>query len=60
MMVFISDDAPKGNYAKLQKTGAMSKVSATTSFKYAARNWNTWILFVQVRHRKAVTPYEAQ
>ena len=47
VMLFISDDAPKGNYAKLKRVGAMSKVSASTSFKAGGSHLNTWLLFVQ-------------
>merc|ERR1719201_1526955 len=46
-MIFISDDSPKGNYDKLQRTGAMKKVSAKSSFGLAAKNLNTWLLFCQ-------------
>jgi NNP family nitrate/nitrite transporter-like MFS transporter len=44
---FISDDAPKGNYAELKKNGLMPEVSAAASFRAGALNFNTWILFLQ-------------
>lgn len=47
IMIFISDDCPKGNYAKLRKVGAMQNKSASTSFKEGGKHLNTWILFVQ-------------
>jgi len=47
LMFFISDDAPKGNYADLKKHGQMPEVSAAASFRSGAMNLNTWILFVQ-------------
>ena len=46
-LTFISDDSPKGNYSKLKTVGAMPEVSAAASMAGAAKNWNTWILFVQ-------------
>jgi MFS transporter, NNP family, nitrate/nitrite transporter len=42
-----TDDSPKGNYAEMKKYGAMSNVSAAASFRDAALNFNTWIMFVQ-------------
>lgn len=44
---FISDDAPKGNYAEMKKNGTMPEVSAAASFRDGALNFNTWILFLQ-------------
>jgi len=44
---FISDDAPKGNYADMKRNGTMQEVSAAASFRSGAANLNTWILFVQ-------------
>ena len=44
---FISDDAPKGNYAEMKKNGTMQEVSAAASFRSGALNFNTWILFIQ-------------
>ena len=43
----LSDDAPKGNYGELKKHGAMPEVSAAASFRSAAFNFNTWLLFIQ-------------
>jgi len=43
----ISDDAPKGNYAEMKKNGTMPEISAAASFRSGAMNINTWILFVQ-------------
>jgi len=43
----ISDDAPKGNYSELKKSGQMAEVSAGASFREGAYNVNTWLLFVQ-------------
>ena len=45
-ILFISDDAPKGNYKELKLYGAMPEVSAAASFRTGAMNVNTWILFV--------------
>jgi NNP family nitrate/nitrite transporter-like MFS transporter len=47
MIYYISDDAPKGNYADLKKHGQMAEVSAGASFRQGAFNVNTWLLFVQ-------------
>lgn len=44
---YISDDAPRGNYADLKKHGVMAQVSAAASFRSGAMNINTWILFIQ-------------
>lgn len=46
-ILFISDDAPKGNYKELKKVGQMPEVSAAASFRTGALNLNTWILFIQ-------------
>lgn len=43
----ISDDAPKGNYAEMKKNGTMAEVSAAASFRAGAMNFNTWLLFIQ-------------
>ena len=45
-ILFISDDAPTGNYRELKKNGAMPEVSAAASFRSGSMNINTWILFV--------------
>lgn len=44
---FISDDAPKGQYADLKKYGNMPTTSASASFRTGAWNLNTWLLFFQ-------------
>jgi len=44
---YISDDAPRGNYADLKKHGVMAQVSAAASFRSGAMNINTWIVFIQ-------------
>lgn len=43
----ISDDSPKGNYADLKKKGLMAEISASSSFRQGALNLNTWLLFIQ-------------
>jgi MFS transporter, NNP family, nitrate/nitrite transporter len=45
-ILFISDDAPTGNFAELKKRGSMPEVSASASFRVGATNLNTWILFI--------------
>lgn len=47
LILFISDDCPKGNYKDLIKKGIMPQVSAGASFRQGAVNFNTWILFIQ-------------
>mmetsp|Transcript_2278 Transcript_2278/g.3914 ORF Transcript_2278/g.3914 Transcript_2278/m.3914 type:complete len:475 (-) Transcript_2278:421-1845(-) len=47
LVIFISDDAPKGNYKELKKNGLMPEVSAAASFRSGAANFNTWVLFIQ-------------
>jgi len=47
LIIKISDDAPKGNYAEMKKAGTMPEVSAGASFRSGAANINTWILFLQ-------------
>ena len=46
-ILFISDDAPKGNYNEMKKNGIMPAVSASASFRQGALDLNTWILFIQ-------------
>jgi len=46
-IMFISDDAPKGNYNEMKKNGTMPQVSAAASFRSGAMNFNTWLLFIQ-------------
>jgi MFS transporter, NNP family, nitrate/nitrite transporter len=45
-MYYYSDDSPKGNYNDLKKHGTMPEVSAYSSFRSGAVNFNTWILFL--------------
>jgi MFS transporter, NNP family, nitrate/nitrite transporter len=47
MVYLISDDCPKGNYSDLKKHGVMAEISAATSFRVAALNLNTWVMFIQ-------------
>eukprot|EP00560_Eucampia_antarctica_P004380 CAMPEP_0197840216 /NCGR_PEP_ID=MMETSP1437-20131217/45474_1 /TAXON_ID=49252 ORGANISM="Eucampia antarctica, Strain CCMP1452" /NCGR_SAMPLE_ID=MMETSP1437 /ASSEMBLY_ACC=CAM_ASM_001096 /LENGTH=541 /DNA_ID=CAMNT_0043449789 /DNA_START=56 /DNA_END=1683 /DNA_ORIENTATION=+ len=46
LILFNSDDCPKGNYKDLIKNGSMPQVSAGASFRQGAVNFNTWILFI--------------
>ena len=45
--IFISEDAPRGNYREMKKNGTMAEVSATASFRTGAVNLNTWIMALQ-------------
>lgn len=45
-ILFISDDCPWGSYKELKKRGSMPEVSAASSFRVGAMNFNTWIMFV--------------
>lgn len=47
VMYKISDDAPRGNYTDLKKSGEMKDVQLTQSFVGGLKNVNTWLLFVQ-------------
>lgn len=47
LVYYFSDDAPKGNYSEMKKNGTMQEVSAASSFRSGAFNFNTWLLFVQ-------------
>jgi len=47
LIIFISDDAPKGNYKEMKKNGTMPEISAAASFRSGAMNLNTWLLFLQ-------------
>jgi len=38
---------PIGNYSKLKKTGQLTEVSGTASFRQGALNLNTWLMFLQ-------------
>lgn len=46
-VIRISDDCPKGNYKDMKAKGIMAEVSASASFRGAALNFNTWLLFIQ-------------
>ena len=46
-IIRISEDCPKGNYREMQANGTMPEVSATSSFRDGALNFNTWLLFIQ-------------
>merc|ERR1712203_1292794 len=39
-ILYISDDAPKGNYNEMKKNGTMAQVSASASFRSGAMNVN--------------------
>ena len=45
-IIRISDDCPKGNYKDMKEKGIMPEVSATSSFRDGAMNFNTWLLFI--------------
>mmetsp|Transcript_30343 Transcript_30343/g.45268 ORF Transcript_30343/g.45268 Transcript_30343/m.45268 type:complete len:494 (-) Transcript_30343:174-1655(-) len=47
LIIFISDDAPKGNYKEMKLNGTMPEISAAASFRSGAMNINTWLLFLQ-------------
>jgi NNP family nitrate/nitrite transporter-like MFS transporter len=47
LCIFVTDDAPKGYYKDMLKHGAMPQISATSSFRQGALNFNTWLLFLQ-------------
>lgn len=47
LIIFISDDAPKGNYKEMKRNGTMPEISAAASFRSGAMNINTWLLFIQ-------------
>lgn len=47
LILFISDDSPKGNYRERKRMGSMAEVSAAASFRAGALNLNTWVLFIQ-------------
>jgi len=47
VVLFISDDAPKGNYKDLRKHGTIDNASFRASMRRGARNFNSWLLFVQ-------------
>lgn len=46
-IIRISDDCPKGNYKDMKENGIMPEISATSSFRDATLNFNTWLLFIQ-------------
>jgi NNP family nitrate/nitrite transporter-like MFS transporter len=47
LAIYYSDDAPKGNFGEMKKNGTMPEVSATSSFRTAGMNLNTWIMALQ-------------
>jgi len=47
VIIKFSDDCPKGAYRDLKKSGEMPEISAAASFRGAAIDFNTWILFIQ-------------
>ena len=47
LIIFISDDAPKGHYKEMKANGTMPEISAAASFRSGAMNINTWLLFIQ-------------
>lgn len=47
LIIMYSDDAPKGNYKDLKMHGSMPEISAASSFRTGAFNFNTWVLFFQ-------------
>ena len=47
VIIYISDDAPKGNFKEMKKNGTMAEVSASASFRTGAMNLNTWIMALQ-------------
>ena len=42
MIYTTSEDAPKGNYKEMKMKGLMPEVSAASSFRSGAMNFNTW------------------
>ena len=42
-----TDDCPKGNFSEMKQHGCLPPVSAVTSFRAAAANYTTWVLFIQ-------------
>jgi NNP family nitrate/nitrite transporter-like MFS transporter len=47
LILWITEDAPKGNYGDMKRHGVMPDISAAASFRSGALNLNTWILFFQ-------------
>lgn len=47
VVLFYSDDSPKGNYSELKAHGLFPPITAKDSFVKAASDWNTWLLSVQ-------------
>lgn len=41
-----SDDSPKGNYMKMKRLGLIRDVQAMKALREAARDYNTWLLFI--------------
>ena len=46
-LIFFTDDTPRGNYAKLKKTGEISPVPMWDAFRLSINDRNIWILFIQ-------------
>ena len=46
-LAFLTDDTPKGNYAKLKRTGDINPLSHWKNFKYSIRHLSVWILCTQ-------------
>lgn len=47
VVVTTSEDCPDGNYRELKKRGAMAEISAASSFRAGAVDFNTWLLYLQ-------------
>lgn len=47
IVFYISDDAPKESYYKMQQNGTMQQVSYVRSFLHGAGNFNMWCLVIQ-------------
>ena len=47
IVIMTSEDCPEGNYKQLIKEGRMIAVSASSSLRQGAVNFNTWLLYIQ-------------
>jgi NNP family nitrate/nitrite transporter-like MFS transporter len=47
IILFTSDDCPKGNYSELKKKGELIEAKASKSFRVASFNINTWLMAFQ-------------
>ncbi len=47
LIIKYSDDCPKGDYAEMKKNGTFVLPSARTSIWLGAKNFNTWLMFIQ-------------